>query len=302
LPTPSNGDFALVLENVSKRYFLNPTRPWHVKDVVTRPKALFRQIIPREPFWAVRDVSLRVRRGEIVGIIGPNGSGKSTLLRMMVGISPPTAGRVSVNGRYAALLELGAGFHPQVSGRDNAYLNALFMGMSKAEARRLVPEIIEFSGLGAFAEQPMRTYSSGMYVRLGFSVAIHLQPEILVIDEVLAVGDTEFQQKCFNHFARLKEQKATIILVTHGLASLIDFADRVVQLERGQVVQDGDPVPVVQKYIMDRNAASPSARRSFRRALREQGLLADGVDDEEDEPPPSPAPTTASPAGLAQDQ
>jgi len=291
----------MVLDQVSKRYYLNPRTPWHLQHLLTNPRALLRQILPREPFWAVRDVSLQIGRGEVVGIIGPNGSGKSTLLRMMVGISPPTSGRVTVHGRYAALLELGAGFHPQASGRDNAYLNALFMGLPKAEARRLVPEIIEFSGLGAFADQPMRTYSSGMYVRLGFSVAVHVQPEILVIDEVLAVGDAEFQRKCFSHFARLKESRTTIIMVTHGLASLIDFADRVVLLEHGQVVQDGDPEQVVQSYIIQRNQASPDARREFQRVLRERGLLPAGSRPD-DESASTPAPAAPSSSTLSQDQ
>lgn len=280
MPTPSNGDIAIELDRVSKRYYLNPTRPWQLQDFLTRPKAILRQILPREPFWAVRDVTLSVKRGEVLGVIGANGSGKSTLLRMMVGISPPTSGRVTFHGRYAALLELGAGFNAQVTGRDNAYLNALFMGLSRKEAKRLVPEIIEFSGLGEFADQPMRTYSSGMYVRLGFSVAVHVNPEILVIDEVLAVGDAEFQQKCLEHFARLKEEQTTIVLVTHSLGGLVEFADRVVLLEKGEIKADGDPEQVVRKYMMDRMEASPSARRVFREALRDRGFVSGEPSDE----------------------
>ncbi len=272
----SDNEFVVRLEGVSKRYYLNPKRPWRLRDLVTRPRALMGQIRPREPFWAIRDVTLGVRRGEIVGIIGPNGSGKSTLLRMLVGISPPTIGKVSIHGRFAALFELGAGFHPQATGRENAYLNALFMGLPKSVARELVPEIIEFSGLQEFADQPMRMYSSGMYVRLGFSVAVHVQPDILVIDEVLAVGDADFQQKCLDHFARLKERSTTVILVTHSLGSLKDFADRVILLERGQVVRDGDPEEVVRDYMLSRAQASPAARRVFERALQERGILEAG--------------------------
>lgn len=270
----SDNEFVIRLEGVSKRFYLNPKRPWQLRDLMARPRALLRQIRPREPFWALRDVTLGVRRGEIVGIIGPNGSGKSTLLRILVGISPPTMGTVSIRGRQAALLELGAGFHPQATGRENAYLNALFMGLSKSEAKEKVPEIIEFSGLGEFADQPMRTYSSGMYVRLGFSVAVHVQPEILVIDEVLAVGDAEFQQKCYDHFARLKERGTTIVLVTHVVSTLKEFADRVILLERGQVVRDGDPTDVVGGYMRGRLRASPAAQRVFRKALEGGGMTA----------------------------
>ncbi|MEX0786704.1 MAG: ABC transporter ATP-binding protein [Dehalococcoidia bacterium] len=283
MQTPSNGDYAMVLDGVSKRYFINPNRPWQLRDLITSPRAVARQIFPREPFWAVRDVSLSVRRGEVVGIIGSNGSGKSTLLRMMVGLSPPTKGRVDVHGRYAALLELGAGFHAQATGRENAYLNALFMGLPKPEAKRLLPEIIEFSGLGAFADQPMRTYSSGMYVRLAFSVAIHVQPEILVIDEVLAVGDAAFQQKCFEHFAYLKERLTTIVMVTHSMPSLIDYADRVVLMEGGQVARDGNPQEVVQEYMLGRFEVSPLAKKHFQRSLIDRGYI---TEEEAASPPP----------------
>ncbi len=272
-----DNEYAVRLEGVSKRFYLNPKRPWQLRDLMARPRTLLRQIRPREPFWALRDITLSVKRGEIVGIIGPNGSGKSTLLRILVGISPPTRGKASIHGRYAALLELGAGFHPQATGRENAYLNALFMGLPKREAKEKVPEIIEFSGLKEFADQPMRTYSSGMYVRLGFAVAVHVRPEILVIDEVLAVGDAEFQQKCFEHFATLKESNTTIVLVTHVVSTLSEFADRVILLEHGQVVRDGEPTDVVNEYVRGRLQASPAARRVFRRALEERGLVAPGA-------------------------
>jgi len=287
----SDNDFAVHLEGVSKRYYLNPKRPWQLRDLVARPRALLRQLRPREPFWALRDVTLGVRRGEIVGIIGPNGSGKSTLLRILVGISPPTTGTVSIRGRYAALLDLGAGFHPQATGRENAYLNALFMGLPKSEAKEKVPEIIEFSGLQQFADQLMRTYSSGMYLRLGFSVAVHVQPEILVIDEVLAVGDADFQEKCFDHFARLKERSTTIVLVTHSMGTLKDFADRAILLDQGRVVRDGDPAEVVDEYVLSRVQASPVARRVFQRALQERGITATVSAEEIDGPNGSAGPT-----------
>jgi ABC-type polysaccharide/polyol phosphate transport system ATPase subunit len=269
----SDNEYAMRLEGVSKRYFLNPKKPWRLRDLAARPRTVLSRLRLREPFWALRDVTLSVRRGEILGVIGRNGSGKTTLLRVMVGISPPTTGTVNMHGRYAALLELGSGFHPNATGRENAYLNALFMGLPKAEAREKVPEIIEFSGLDQFADQPMRTYSSGMYVRLGFSVAVHVQPEILLIDEVLAVGDADFQNKCYDHFAKLKEQRTTIVMVTHGVGVLKEFADRVVLLEGGRVVRDGDPEEVVDDYMRSRVQASPRARRVFQRALEQRGLI-----------------------------
>ena len=266
----SEDELALRLEGVSKRYFLNPNRPWRLREIMTRPRALLAQLRPREPFWALRDVTLDVKRGEIVGIIGANGSGKSTLLRILVGISPPTTGTVSIHGRYAALLDLGAGFHPQATGRENAYLNALFMGLPKSEAKARIPEILDFSGLEEFADQPMRTYSTGMYLRLGFSVAIHVQPEILLIDEILAVGDAEFQKKCFDHFATLQKRSTTIVLVTHNVEMLKDFANRVILLEHGSVVRDGDPQDVTREYIERRKEASPAFRKKFQRNLVER--------------------------------
>ncbi len=263
---PSSDGLAVQLDGVSKRYFLNPVKPFRLSDIA-RPRALWHQLWPREPFWALRDVTMAVNRGEIVGVIGANGSGKSTLLRVLAGLSPPTTGSVTINGRYAALLELGSGFHRQATGRENAYLNALFMGLSKKEAKERVPEILEFSGLEQFADQPMRTYSAGMFLRLGFSVAIHVQPEIFLIDEILAVGDDEFQKKCFDHFNMLQQRGTTIIIVSHNVDVLKEFASRVVLLEHGRAVLDGDPVEVTREYIERRKESSPEFKQAFRKAL-----------------------------------
>ncbi|MBI5288894.1 MAG: ABC transporter ATP-binding protein [Chloroflexi bacterium] len=265
----SNGasPYAVQLGDVSKRYLLDPQRPWRLKDVIARPKSLISQLTAKEPFWALRDISLNVKHGEILGIIGHNGSGKSTLLRILAGISPPTLGTVEINGRYGALLELGAGFHPNASGRENAYVNALFMGMSKDEAKAALPSIIEFSELGPFIDQPMRTYSSGMYLRLGFSVAIHVKPDILLVDEVLAVGDADFQEKCFEHFRTLRARNTTIIIVTHNVDTLIDFADRAISLEKGRIKREGAPIEVVQDYMNALRRESPAMERAFQRAL-----------------------------------
>ncbi len=239
---------AIVLEDVGKCFWLNLARADSLKTAVLHlPSVLSRR--KRWPFWALDGVSLRIAKGESVGIIGPNGSGKSTLLRIMSRITPPGRGEVAVRGRVSALLELGAGFHPQISGRENAILNAVLLGLSVKAARERMPEIIEFSELGDFIDQPMRTYSSGMYVRLGFSVAVHVQPEILLVDEVLAVGDAEFQSKCFAHIEKLREEDVTIVLVSHDLWSVARFCDRVVLMEQGRVTMDGAPQPVIHDYL-----------------------------------------------------
>jgi ABC-type polysaccharide/polyol phosphate transport system ATPase subunit len=263
----SNGsEYAVDATSVSKRYLLDPRRPWRLRDVVAKPRVILNQLTAKEPFWALREIDLKVKHGEILGIIGPNGSGKSSLLRILAGISPPTTGTVTISGRYGALLELGAGFHPSATGRQNAYLNALFMGLSKSEAKASLPSIIEFSELGPFIDQPMRTYSSGMYLRLGFSVAIHVRPDILLVDEVLAVGDAEFQEKCFEHFRALRKRNTTIIIVTHNVETLLDFADRVITLEKGRIKLDGPPVEVVGEYIKTLTRQSAALNRAFERA------------------------------------
>lgn len=259
--------YAVELEGVAKRYLLDARNRLGIKDALLRPHRFARHIAAKQPFWALQDIDLRVKHGEIIGIIGPNGSGKSSLLRILAGISPPTLGSVHINGRYGALLELGAGFHPSQTGRQNAHLNALFMGMSKEQAKTIMPSIIDFSELGEFIDQPMRTYSSGMYLRLGFSVAIHVKPDILLVDEVLAVGDADFQEKCFDHFRGLKQAGATVIIVTHNLDTLVDFADRVVMLERGRIMHDGDPTEVVRLYMETLKRESPVLERTLQHAL-----------------------------------
>lgn len=279
---PISTPYAVQLEGVSKRYLLDPKQKLGAADLV-RPRRLARRLFGRNPFWALRDIDLSVRQGEIIGIIGMNGSGKSTLLRVLAGISLPTEGTVTMNGRYGALLELGAGFHGSITGRQNAYINALFMGMSKEEAQAALPSIIEFSELGDFIDQPMRTYSNGMYLRLGFSVAIHVLPDILLVDEVLAVGDAEFQEKCFEHFRKLRETNVTIILVTHTLETLIGFADRVIQLEKGRIKRQGEPTDVITDYINELKGDSVVLDRMLRRAIAGrivEKAMDDGISDE----------------------
>jgi ABC-type polysaccharide/polyol phosphate transport system ATPase subunit len=183
-----------------------------------------------------------------IGVLGPNGAGKSTLLRIMAGITQPTAGAIEIRGRVAALLELGAGFHGQISGRDNAMLNAVLLGLTMQKARERLEAIIAFAELEAFIDEPMRTYSLGMFLRLGFAVAVHVHPEVLLVDEVLAVGDAEFQQKCFAHIEELRRRGVTIIIVSHDLPAVERFTDRVVLMDHGLIIMDGRPEEVIRHY------------------------------------------------------
>ena len=249
MKSPYNDAEVIVLDGVSKRYYLSSQRVEELKTALLHLPTFLKISRARQEFWALRDVSLTIRRGESVGIIGPNGAGKSTLLRIVSRLAPLTKGKLTVRGRVSPLLELGAGFHPQISGRENAILNAVLLGLSRKEAKAKLPEIADFSELGEFIDEPMRTYSSGMYVRLGFAVAVHVRPEILLVDEVLAVGDAEFQRKCFDHIEKLRQNKVTIVLVTHDLESVKRFCDRAVLLSHGVVAAEGKPREVVDEYL-----------------------------------------------------
>jgi len=266
LQTHFDDSNAVVLSGLSKRYHLNSRRPWRLAHALLNPVAFFGQMLRGEPFWALQDVSLTIRRGEFVAIVGPNGSGKSTLLGIIMGISPATQGTVRVKGKIAGVLELGAGFDTFATGRENAFVNALILGLSKRQAEEKMPEIISFAEMEAFADQPVRTYSSGMIVRLAFSVAVHVRPEILLVDEVLAVGDADFREKCFAHFESLKKEGTTVLLVSHDLNNVIRFADRAILLERGRVAADGDPKAVVDEYLTRLAEKSPAIRRAIERA------------------------------------
>jgi ABC-2 type transport system ATP-binding protein len=195
----------------------------------------------REDFWALRDVDLDIAAGTTVGLIGPNGSGKSTLLKTIGGILQPTTGSVERRGRLAALLELGAGFHPDLTGRENVYLNASILGLSRAQTDKYFGAIVDFSGIERFIDTQVKFYSSGMYVRLAFAVAVHVDPDVLLVDEVLAVGDEPFQRKCLDRIRSFQKEGRTIILVTHALDQVVDMCDRAVVLENGRVIVDGDP-------------------------------------------------------------
>jgi len=203
----------------------------------------------RQDFWALRDVSFTVSRGEMLGIVGPNGSGKSTLLQVISGILPPTAGRVLVEGRVAALLELGAGFNPEFTGRENVYLSAEILGLSRCEIEAAFPQIEAFAEIGEFIDRPMKEYSSGMYVRLAFSTAIHVNPDVLIVDEALAVGDAIFSSRCVRKFEELKERKITILFVSHDLGLVKRLADRAILMLNGRIFAAGPPGEVVNRYV-----------------------------------------------------
>ena len=239
---------AIDVDNVSKQFRLYTDRAGSVKELFTkfgRPKY--------EDFWAVRDVSLTVPEGSVHGLIGHNGCGKSTLLRMMAGIHKPTKGKVTTTGRVSALLELGAGFHPELTGRENVYLNASILGLSKKQTDAVYDRVVTFSGLEAFMDSPVKHYSSGMFVRLGFSVAVHVEPQILLVDEVIAVGDEDFQRRCLDHLASLKKQGVTIVLVSHAMGTMQNLCDHITWMDHGQVRQSGDPVEVTGAYLHEVN-------------------------------------------------
>lgn len=200
-------------------------------------------------FWALRDINLRVEPGEVFALVGPNGSGKSTLLQIIAGIMQPTRGRVISEGRVAALLELGAGFNPEFTGRENVYLNGEIMGLSKAEVETAFPKIAEFAGIGDFMDRPVKEYSSGMYVRLAFSTAIHVEPEVLIVDEALAVGDAIFANRCVRKLEELKERNVTILFVSHDLGIVKRLADRAALMMQGEVAAIGKPADIVNRYV-----------------------------------------------------
>jgi ABC-type polysaccharide/polyol phosphate transport system ATPase subunit len=206
-----------------------------------------------EEFWALRNVSFELRQGEVLGIIGRNGAGKSTLLKILSRITEPSTGRVRIRGRVASLLEVGTGFHPELTGRENIFLNGAILGMKRAEIKRKFDEIVDFAEIEKFLDTPVKRYSSGMYVRLAFAVAAHLEPEILIVDEVLAVGDVEFQKKCLNKMSEVASGGRTVLFVSHNLTAVADLCTRALLLQKGEVRQVGTPDEVIATYIEQSN-------------------------------------------------
>lgn len=238
-----SGETLIKVQNVSKKYCRSLKRSlWYgVRDILGEilGRRVARAELRRGEFWALRDVSFEVKRGECVALIGLNGAGKSTLLKMMNGLIKPSFGEIRMRGQIGALIELGAGFNPVLTGRENVYVNAAVLGISKKDVDRHYDEIVAFAGIPDFMDSPVKSYSSGMQVRLGFAIAATLRPDILLIDEVLAVGDTAFRMKCYDHVLSMKKDKTSIILVSHNMLDIVRVADRVVVLHKGQKTFDG---------------------------------------------------------------
>jgi ABC-2 type transport system ATP-binding protein len=235
--------WAVRVSDVSKRFRLYHERNQTLKSAILRGKTS-----KHEDFWALKDISFDVVEGHTHGLIGSNGSGKSTLLKCLAKIYWPTSGSIEYRGRMASLLEVGSGFHLELSGRENIYLNGSILGMSKKEIDSKFEEIVDFSGVERFLDQPVKNYSSGMYVRLGFSIAINVDPDILVVDEVLSVGDEDFQRKSFAKFLEFKKRGKTVILVTHNMAVVEDICDSVTWINNGQMMKTGPASEVVGDY------------------------------------------------------
>ena len=236
-------DWAVRVNDVSKRFRLYHERNQTLKSAILRGKTS-----KHEDFWALKDISFDVIEGHTHGLIGSNGSGKSTLLKCLAKIYWPTSGSIEYRGRMASLLEVGSGFHLELSGRENIYLNGSILGMSKKEIDAKFDEIVDFSGVERFLDQPVKNYSSAMYVRLGFSIAINVDPDILVVDEVLSVGDEEFQRKSFQKFLEFKRRGKTVILVTHTMPVVEDICDTVTWINKGEMMQTGPAIDVVNEY------------------------------------------------------
>jgi lipopolysaccharide transport system ATP-binding protein len=245
---------AITVEGVSKRFRLAHNRSEYLKEAVRRAERT-----EFTDFWALRDVGFEVQEGSMFGVIGHNGSGKSTLLRLLAGIYRPTEGEIRTKGRISALLELGTGFHPQLSGRENIYLNASILGIPQKVIARRIDDIIGFADIGEFIDSPVKIYSSGMKVRLGFSVAVHVEPEILLLDEVVAVGDERFKRRCFEHIYDLRRQGVTIVLVTHSLGQVQSLCDEAIWMEKGQIRERGHAIDIARSYLRQVNLAEAEA-------------------------------------------
>jgi lipopolysaccharide transport system ATP-binding protein len=237
-----------IVHDLQKRATLAETILDRLKDPLSRPK--------KETFWALRDISFQVKKGDVVGIIGRNGAGKSTLLKVLSRITEPTSGEVDIFGRVGSLLEVGTGFHPELTGRENVFLNGAILGMTKGEIRKQFDAIVDFAGVEKFLDTPVKRFSSGMYVRLAFAVAAHLNPEILIVDEVLAVGDAEFQKKCMGKMGEVAKGGRTVLFVSHNMAAIENLCSRAIYLRRGQFVADGETRDIIHTYLASTRAAS----------------------------------------------
>lgn len=260
---------AIEAQNITKKFKI-----YYDKGKMLKEKVLFRKRNKYEEHWVLNGISFEVKKGEAVGLIGHNGCGKSTTLKILTGIMYPDSGTVELRGRVSSLLELGAGFHPDMSGRENIYINASIFGLSKKEIDRRINDIIEFSELGAYIDNPVRTYSSGMYMRLAFSVAINVDADILLIDEILAVGDVNFQAKCFNKLMEIKRKGTTIVIVSHSMDQIEEICDRSIWIHEGLIRIDGSPRNVHKEYLtymgeMRKEKISPLVNSGEKQEMKE---------------------------------
>jgi len=239
-------DIDVQCRRVSKRYRVQPRRKMAAPGVLGRAKeALWKQT---EDFWALRDVSFDISRGETLGVVGRNGAGKSTLLKLLSGITVPSEGEITIIGRLSALIEVGSGFHPELTGRENVFLSGAILGMRRRDIAARLDSIADFSGVGAFLDTPVKFYSSGMYVRLGFAIAAHLEPDVLLVDEVLAVGDSEFQTRCMKRIEELKHRGTTMVVISHDLGAVEQLSDRAILVDGGRIASAGSPHEVISTY------------------------------------------------------
>jgi ABC-type polysaccharide/polyol phosphate transport system ATPase subunit len=277
--TPAMTEPVIKLEKVSKRY-------WQIKE-----RSLVRSLVPfgppnRTEFWALHDVDLEIQRGETVGIIGRNGAGKSTLLRLIAGVSQPTSGRMAIRGRIAPLLSVGVGFHGEMSGRENIFVNGMLLGLTKPEIRRKFDEIVAFADLGDFIDTPVKFYSSGMFMRLGFSVAIHVIPDVLIVDEVLAVGDVAFQLRCLERMRDLQRSGTTIVFVSHHMHAVHLLCPRSVVINKGRRDYDGPTEIAIARYHLllaaaDENIVGAPVRILRRELVDQHGVAVDDVEQDQ---------------------
>ena len=243
------------VENVSKLYRLGTRQAAYgslvdvIADRIQSAIRFRRNGKELSEIWALRDVSFTVQPGEIVGIVGRNGAGKSTLLKVLSRVTEPTTGRIELYGTVGSLLEVGTGFHPELTGRENVYLNGAILGMKRAEIKRKFDDIVAFAEIEKFIETPVKFYSSGMYIRLAFAVAAYLEPEILVLDEVLAVGDADFQKKCLGKMGEIRNEGRTVLIVSHNMASVVNLCQRAILLDEGRIVSEGEPTEVIKDYL-----------------------------------------------------
>jgi len=262
----SSNEPAIMVEHVSKRFRKGGAERLLWEAMVRAARGLVRgDFARRDVFWALRDVNLQVRRGEAVGVIGPNGAGKSTLLKILSRVLKADGGRVTVNGRLSGLIEVGAGFHGDLSGRENIYVNGAILGMTRREIKAKFDSIVEFAGIGDFLDMPVKRYSSGMYVRLGFSIAAHMQPDVLLVDEVLSVGDVTFKAKCMDAMRKFLRSGTSVLFVSHNLAAVKRFCDRVVLLDHGRCRFEGAPDAAIAEYsrlVSDMEDANPTGIES----------------------------------------